>query len=89
MVSFDDPTLADLLDRRMDHITSVGRAPTTLYHYRQYVHREIVPVLGASRLSKLTALNIDRSYGQLRKRDLAPRDDPSDSRDPAGVTQPG
>jgi integrase len=71
-VSFDDPTLADLLNRWMDHITSVGRAPTTLYHYRQYINREIVPVLGAIRLSKLTALDIDRLYGQLRKRDLAP-----------------
>ena len=71
-VSFDDPTLADLLNRWMDHITSVGRAPTTLYHYRQYIDREIVPVLGAIRLSKLTALDIDRLYGQLRKRDLAP-----------------
>jgi integrase len=71
MVSFDDPTLADLLDRWLEHITSVGRAPTTLYHYRQYVDREIVPVLGAIRLSKLTALDIDRLYGQLRKRNLA------------------
>ncbi len=71
MVSFDDPTLADLLDRWLEHITSVGRAPTTLYHYRQYVDREIVPVLGAIRLSKLTALDIDRLYGQLRQRDLA------------------
>lgn len=72
MVSFDDPTLADLLDRWMEHITSVGRAPTTLYHYRQYIDREIVPVLGAIRLSKLTALDIDGLYGRLRKRDLAP-----------------
>jgi integrase len=70
-ISFDDPTLADLLDRWLEHITSVGRAPTTLYHYRQYVDREIVPVLGAIRLSKLTALDIDRLYGQLRKRNLA------------------
>jgi integrase len=71
-VSFDDPTLTDLLNRWMDHITSVGRAPTTLYHCRQYIDREIAPVLGAIRLSKLTALDIDRLYGQLRKRDLAP-----------------
>ncbi len=71
-VSFDDPTLTDLLNRWMDHITSVGRAPTTLYHYRQYIAREIVPVLGAIRLSKLTTLDIDGLYGRLRKRDLAP-----------------
>ena len=70
-VSFDDPTLATLLDRWMDHITSLGRADTTLYHYRQYIDREIVPVLGAIKLSRLKALDIDRLYGNLRKRSLA------------------
>ncbi len=71
-VSFDDPTLAALLDRWMEHITSLGRAETTLYHYRQYIDREIVPVLGAIKLSRLKALDIDRLYGNLRKRGLAP-----------------
>ena len=71
-VSFDDPTLTSLLDRWMDHITSLGRADTTLYHYRQYIDREIVPVLGSIRLSRLKALDIDRLYGNLRKRGLAP-----------------
>jgi integrase len=72
IVSFDDPTLASLLDRWMDHITSLGRADRTLYHYRQYIDREIVPVLGAIKLSRLRALDIDRLYGNLRKRGLAP-----------------
>ncbi|MGH9136500.1 MAG: tyrosine-type recombinase/integrase [Acidimicrobiales bacterium] len=70
-VSFDDPTLSSLLDRWMEHITSLGRADTTLYHYRQYIDREIVPVLGSIRLSRLKALDIDRLYGNLRKRGLA------------------
>ena len=71
-VSFDDPTLADLLDRWIDHITGLGRSATTLYHYRQYVDREIVPVLGSIRLSKLSTLEIDALYTKLRKRGLAP-----------------
>ena len=71
-VSFDDPTLSSLLERWMEHITSLGRADTTLYHYRQYIDREIVPVLGSIRLSRLKALDIDRLYGSLRKRGLAP-----------------
>ena len=71
-VSFDDPTLADLLDRWLEHITGLGRSATTLYHYRQYVDREIVPVLGAIRLSKLSTLEIDALYTKLRKRGLAP-----------------
>ena len=71
-VSDDDPPLAELLERWMEHIAGLGRADTTLYHYRQYIDREIVPVLGAIRLSKLKALDIDRLYTKLRKRGLAP-----------------
>ena len=71
-VSFDDMTFADLLERWMEHITGLGRAETTLYHYQQYIDREIAPVLGAIRLSKLKALDIDRLYTKLRKRGLAP-----------------
>ncbi len=71
-VSFDEPMLSSLLDRWMEHITSLGRADTTLYHHRQYIDREIVPVLGSIRLSRLKAPDIDRLYGSLRKRGLAP-----------------
>lgn len=71
-VSDEDPPLAELLDRWMEHIAGLGRAATTLYHYRQYIDREIVPVLGAIRLSRLKALDIDRLYTKLRKRGLAP-----------------
>jgi Phage integrase, N-terminal SAM-like domain len=67
-----ETTMAELLARWMAHITSLGRAETTLYHYRQYIDREIAPVLGSIRLSKLTALDIDRLYSKLRKRGLAP-----------------
>jgi len=71
-VSFDDPTVSDLLDRWLEHITGLGRSATTLYHYRQYVDREIVPVLGGIRLSKLSTLEIDALHTKLRKRGLAP-----------------
>jgi hypothetical protein len=71
-LSFDDPTPGQLLERWLEHITGLGRADTTLYHYRQYVDREIDPVLGSIRLSKLTALDIDHLYTKLRKRSLAP-----------------
>ena len=71
-VSDDDPPLADLLERWMEHIAGIGRVDSTMYHYRQYIDREIVPVLGAIRLSKLKALDIDRLYTKLHKRGLAP-----------------
>ena len=67
-ISFDDPTVSDLLDRWLEHIAGLGRSATTLYHYRQYVDREIVPVLGGIRLSKLSTLEIDALYTKLRKR---------------------
>ena len=70
--SLDDMTLSELLERWMEHITGLGRAETTLYHYQKYIDREIAPVLGAIRLSKLKALDIDRLYTKLRKRGLAP-----------------
>lgn len=65
-------TVAELLERWMAHLTGLDRAETTLYHYRKYIDREIVPVLGGTRLSKLTALDIDRLYTKLRNRGLAP-----------------
>ena len=71
-VSFDDPTVSDLLDRWLEHIAGLGRSATTLYHYRQYVDREIVPVLGGIRLSKVSTLEIDALFTKLRKRGLAP-----------------
>jgi hypothetical protein len=59
----DDPTVAQLLDRWLAHIERLGRLRTTLYNYRQYVRRELVPALGSLRLSKLTAGHLDGLYG--------------------------
>ncbi len=71
-VSTKDRTLAELLDSWLDHITDLGRADTTLHNYRLVVERDIKPPLGKTKLSKLTALDIDRVYARLRKRGLAP-----------------
>ena len=71
-VSFEDRTVAALLDSWLDHLVELGRADTTLYTYRRYVNKELKPTLGQIRLSRLTALDIDRLYAKLRKRGLAP-----------------
>lgn len=68
----DDVTLAELLDRWMEHLRSKGRSENTLYGYRRYIERDLVPALGSTRLSKLTALNVDRFYDSLTDRGLAP-----------------
>jgi integrase len=70
-VGADDPTLAELLERWMEHIAGLGRSDSTLYNYRKYIDREIVPALGSNRLSKLSPLDIDRFYTKLRKRGLS------------------
>jgi integrase len=68
----DDLTVAQLLDRWLVHIERLGRSPSTLYNYRQYVHRELVPAIGGLRLSKLTSGHLDGLYGSLLRRGLAP-----------------
>ena len=58
-VSMEDPTVAELLERWMAHLQDLGRSPATLYGYRRYVDRELVPTIGGVRLSKLTAGHLD------------------------------
>jgi integrase len=72
LVGLEDPTLAELLERWLAHLEDLGRSPSTLYGYRRYVDRELVPVIGSVRLSKLTAGHLDRLYSSLRRRGLAP-----------------
>ncbi|MCU1503659.1 MAG: hypothetical protein JWM12_3013 [Ilumatobacteraceae bacterium] len=71
-VSFEDQTVAELLHKWMEHIEGLRRANSTLYHYRQYINRDINRRLGKIRLSRLTVLDIDRVYAGMRRRDLAP-----------------
>ena len=72
LVTSADPTFSDLLDRWMEHIAGRGRSEATLYNYQRYIDREIKPVFGPTHLSKLNALDLDRFYGRLLKRGLAP-----------------
>ena len=67
-----DPTFSELLGRWMAHVRALGRSDATLYHYERYILREIKPVFGPRRLSKLTAYDIDRFYAGLTARGLAP-----------------
>ena len=71
-VGLDDPTVAELFDRWFDHLERLGRTESTLYNYRKYVDRELVPAIGKLRLSKLTARHLDGLYASLTKRGLAP-----------------
>jgi site-specific recombinase XerC len=70
-VGADDPTLAELLERWIEHLAGLGRSDSTLHNYRKYIDREVVPALGSNRLPKLSPLDIDRFYTKLRKRGLS------------------
>ncbi len=68
----DDVTIAELMERWLEHLEAKGRSANTLYGYRRYSEREIIPVLGQTRLSKLTVLDVDRLYDSLTQRGMAP-----------------
>jgi integrase len=58
-------TVGDLLDLFLEHAKSIGRAPTTLREYHRLIERVLRPELGAIKLSKLTARDLDRLYSKL------------------------
>jgi integrase len=67
-----DPSVAELLERWMEHLERLGRSESTLYNYRRYINRELGPTIGGVRLSKLSARHLDGLYTALTKRGLAP-----------------
>lgn len=71
-VSALDLTLGELFERWLEHIAGLGRSDSTLYNYRKFIRRDINPRLGAMRLSKLSARDIDGLYSALTARGLAP-----------------
>ena len=58
-------TVGQLLDRFLEHSESLGRSPTTLREYRRIAETVLRPELGRIKLSRLTALDLDRLYAKL------------------------
>ena len=58
-------TVGELLDRFLEHAESLGRSPTTLREYRRIAETVLRPELGRIKLSRLTALDLDRLYSKL------------------------
>jgi integrase len=58
-------TVGELLDRFLEHAASLGRSPTTLREYRRIAEMVVRPELGRLKLSRLTALDLDRLYAKL------------------------
>lgn len=65
-------TVAQLLDRWMEHIEGLGRAPTTLVRYRSAIRHDIVPRIGQFRIDRIQPADIDQFYSGLAKAGLKP-----------------
>ena len=65
-------SVAELLERWMEHIEGLGRAPTTLARYRSAIRHDIVPRIGEFRIDRIQPSDIDRFYTGLAKTGLKP-----------------
>lgn len=64
-------SLADFLDRWVEHVAASTRSPTTVQGYR-YKVKNVVAKLGKVKLSKLTAEQLDKAYAELLNEGLSP-----------------
>ena len=65
-------TFGSLLDEWTAHSERMGRSPKTLYEYRRKIDKSIRPDLGATRLDKLTAHDLDKLYARQLAAGLSP-----------------
>ena len=65
-------TFGSLLDEWTAHSERMGRSPKTLYEYRRKIDKSIRPDLGAMRLDKLTAHDLDKLYARQLAAGLSP-----------------
>lgn len=66
-------TLSDYLDHWLQAAAKPRLRERTYIEYRKQLERYVTPVLGASRLEKLTPLQIQGLYGQMLEKGLSPR----------------
>ena len=64
-------TLVQLVERWLEDIAP-QRTPRTVHEYRRLARHDVLPALGAKRLDKLTARDIDGYYRSLLERGLSP-----------------
>ena len=65
-------TVERLLAEYIEHAKSVGRAATTTSKYEQLAKNVLNPVIGTTKLTKLTARHLDTLYGSLTARGNSP-----------------
>lgn len=65
-------TVADLAERWLTHLANRGATGYTLIDYRRKLDRRILPVLGSTRVTRLSAAQLDRAYDAWAQDGLAP-----------------
>jgi integrase len=65
-------TVAQLLERWLAHLETLGRSPTTMKEYRSIASRTVIPAIGSVRLDKLTAARLDALYAGLTEKGRSP-----------------
>lgn len=60
-------TLGEWLDRWLDEYTADTLRPSTLRSYRQYIRCYIKPILGDKVISRITRMDIQKMYTQLKR----------------------
>ena len=70
LVTNHSGTVSDLVDRWLEAVTP-QRTPYTIKEYKRLADRAIKPALGAVRLSKLTARQLDNLYASLTAKGLS------------------
>ena len=68
----DDPTVAELLERWLEHLERLGRSRRDAVQLPPLRRPELVPAIGGVRLSKLTARRPRRVVHRVTRRGLAP-----------------
>ena len=59
-------TLSEWLDRWLEQMASILR-PSTLDHYRRDMEHHVKPYLGQKKLTQITASDLRKLYGDLKK----------------------
>jgi len=65
-------TFGSLLGEWTAHSERMGRSPKTLYEYRRKIDKSFRPDLGAMRLDKLSAHDLDKLYARQLDAGLSP-----------------
>lgn len=64
-------TVADLMEKWLEHLERLGRAPKTLEGYGSLIKHRILPALGTIEVGKLSAEQLDAFYARLKREGLA------------------